>query len=107
MDDDKVIITADEAASLLQDGKYVHNYANPAGGMLLGVDYDRDDAIEAFRKAKQIEIGGPGCKAIKHPLAVWGDDNHVTFFAADMAKVEAFEAARLPIAPAPTKQEEA
>ena len=99
MSDARIILTPDEAISLLLEGDYIHNYANPRGGLFLGVDYDREDAIEAFRKAKQIEIGGPGCKSMGHPLAVWESDDRVTFFAADMAKVEAFEASRLAASP--------
>lgn len=95
MSDKKMVITAAEAESLLIDGaEYVHNYLNPRGGMLLGCDYERADAIAAFEKAIGIEIAGPGCKAMKHPLAVWKTETDVSFFEADMAKVEAFEAAR-------------
>lgn len=92
--DDKMIITPAEAESLLADGKYVHNYANPAAGMMIGVDYERADAIDAFKKAHSIEIGGDGCKSMKHPIVVWDSPKHYTFFAADMDKVAAFEAAR-------------
>lgn len=92
---ERVIISPAEATALLIDGaEYVHNYANPSGGMFLGVDYDRADAIEAFEKAKQIEIGGEGCKGMRHPLVVWDTDNHYTFFEADMDKISAFEEAR-------------
>ena len=93
MSDAKIILTPDEAISLLADGEYVHNYANP-GGMLIGCDYGREDAIKAFRSAKQIEIGGDACKAMRHPLAVWETEKRVTFFEADMAKVAALEGAK-------------
>lgn len=94
--DDVLIITAAEAEALLIDGaEYIHNYANPAGGLMIGVDYERDDAIAAFRKAAQIEIGGSGCKSMRHPIVVWDNlPGRYTFFEADMAKVEALEAAR-------------
>lgn len=94
MSEDKVILTPDEAISLLHDGEYIHNYANPRGGMFIGCDYDRKDAIEAIRAAYQIEIGGPECKRMRHPLAVWSSENRVTFFEADMGKVDAFEVAK-------------
>jgi hypothetical protein len=96
MDDveDKVTITPAEAESLLADGEYVHNYANPAGGLLLGVDYDRADAIAEFAKAIAIEIGGDGCKSMGHPIVVWHSKDRYTFFAADMEKVKKFEADR-------------
>lgn len=93
-DEDKMIITAAEAESLLPEGDYVHNYANPGAGMFIGCDYDREAAIEEFKKAVQIEIAGPNCKAMKHLIAVWHNKSHVTFFAADMDRLAAFEAAR-------------
>lgn len=92
-DDDICLLTAEQAVSLLPEGEYVHNFANPAGGLMLGCDYERADAIKALSEAKRIEIGGEGCKRIKHPLAVWDKNDRLTFFAADMAKVEAFEKA--------------
>lgn len=92
MSDDKLIITPEEAESLLLDGEYVHNFVNPGAGMMVGCDYDRADAIQAFKDAKQIEIGGDACKGMKHPIVVWDTDRHMSFFEADMKKVDAFEA---------------
>lgn len=93
--DDKFIITADEAENLLIDGaEYIHNYANPAAGMMIGCDYERAAAIAAFRKAKLIEIGGYGCRGLRHPIVVHEDDGRYTFFEADMDKVRELETAR-------------
>jgi hypothetical protein len=90
---DRIILTADEAISLLPEGEYVHN---TTGGMIMiGCDYSRESAEKALRGAVQIEIGGPMCKAMRHPLVTWDSPKHCTFFEADMDKVEAFEAARL------------
>jgi hypothetical protein len=91
--DEKVVLTPAEAISLLADGDTIHNFAT--GGMImLGCDYDRAGAIKALNEAIQIEIGGPACKSMKHPLAVWSSNNRVSFFEADMAKVEAMEASK-------------
>lgn len=92
MTDERCVITPDEAESLLADGEYVHNYTR--GPFMLGADWPRAEAIAALRAAAEIEIGGPSCKAMGHPLAVHEPTGRVSFFAADMAKVEAFEAAR-------------
>lgn len=94
MSDEKIILTADEAISLLPGGEFVHNYANPSGGIFLGVDYERVDAEKHIREALQCEIGGERCKSMKHALAVWSSENRVTFFETDMAKVEAMERAK-------------
>ena len=92
-DDEKCIITPDEAASLLPEGDVIHNFVQ-ADFMFIGADYDRADAIEAFRKAKSIEIGGVACKRMKHPIVAWRTDRDYSFFEADMVKVAAFETER-------------
>lgn len=92
-DDDKVILTPEQAEAMLPEGKHVHNFANP-GGMLIGCDYEREHAIAALRSARQIELGGEQCMAMKHPIVVWETERRCTFFQADMEKVAAFEAAQ-------------
>ena len=86
-----LVITPEQAEGLLVDGaEYIHNFAG--GGMvLIGCDYERAHALTAFKAAHRIEIGGPGCKAMKHPIVVWDAPGHYTFFEADMKKVEELE----------------
>lgn len=92
--DDKFIITADEAASLLVDGaEYIHNFVQ-ADFAIIGCDFDREGAINAFKAAHLIEIGGSACKGMKHPIVVHEEGGRYSFFEADMAKVEALEASR-------------
>lgn len=92
MSDEKIILTAEEAESLLVDGDYIHSYRNPAAGMFLGCDFDRAQAIEAIRTAHALEIGGDNCKRMKHGLVVWDSPTSLFFFQTDPAKVEAMEA---------------
>lgn len=93
MSDERILLTPYQATGLLCDGvEYIHNYANPAGGMLIGIDYTRPAAVAAFQNAVQIEIGGPACKRSRHPIIVWDSPTHHTFFEADMDKVNALEA---------------
>lgn len=94
MSDEQVLLTADQAISLLPAGATVHNFVQ-SSMMMLGCDYQIADAIKALRDAKSIEIGGPSCKAMKHPIAVFAQDERLSFFEADMDKVAAFEAALL------------
>lgn len=94
MTDDKVILTAAEAESLLADGDdTIHNFINPRDSLLVGCDYERADAIADIRAAKRIELAGEIARSMRHPIAVW-DDLGVSFFEADMDKVAAFEATR-------------
>ena len=90
--DDKIVLTADEAISLLPEGEYVHNYVNPTGAMFIGCDYDRDEVERHIRSAHQCEIGGPGCQSIKHGLVVWKTNKSLSFFETDMEKLKAMEA---------------
>lgn len=92
--DDRLVITAGEAASLLHDdAEYVHTFMQK-GSVFLGCDYERDGALKAFRAAEEIEIGGPACRRMGHAIVVRDIAGRHVFFEADMEKVAAFEAAR-------------
>lgn len=86
----RVLLTADEAISLLPDGPTVHNFKG--GGMVL--IWDRESAIDAIRSAYAVELGGGASYSMGHPLAVWASERRVSFFEANMEKVAALEAAR-------------
>lgn len=89
----KVILTAEEAISLLPEGEHIHNFVS-GGMMLIGCDYDREDAIKAIREAEQREIGGDACKRMNHALVVWSSETRHSFFATDPEKVAGMEAAK-------------
>lgn len=92
--DEKLIITPEEAEGLLYDGcEYVHNFIS-GSMMLIGCDYERPHAIEAFKEAKQIEIAGASARGMKHAIAVWRTEKDVSFFEADPEKVDALERSR-------------
>lgn len=91
MSDDKLRLTFEEAKSILIDGTTVHNFVNPGPNMLLGCDYDREDAIAVLKTARSLEIGGGFCKGMGHALAVFDADGRLSFFQTDAARVEAFE----------------
>jgi len=91
MNDEKILLTPEEAISILAGGDTVHNYANPAAGMFIGCDYDRADAEQHIRDAIQREVAGPVCQGMRHGLAVWSEKNPVTFFETDMEKLRAME----------------
>lgn len=92
MTDERTTLTPEQAISLLTESEYVHNYT--MGAVMIGIDYKRDAAIEAFRKAHRIELGGPGTMMLRHPIVVWDSPTHCTAFEADMKKVAAFEESR-------------
>jgi hypothetical protein len=93
-DEAKLIITPEEAESLLYDGRdEVHNFKS-VGPMLIGCDYSRENALKAFREAIQIEIAGPGARGMNHALAVWSSKTDHSYFEADPEKVDAFDGAK-------------
>lgn len=92
-EEEKIVLTPDEAISLLADGEIVHNFAQTSFA-LVGCDYDRAEAVEAIRTATSLEIGGPACKSLNHALAVHEKTGRYTFFATDPARVEAMEQAK-------------
>jgi hypothetical protein len=65
-------LTPDQAIRALADQP--HSVRNPAPGMLIGCDHDRDDAEEILRTATTIEIAGPAARSTGHGLAVIGAD---------------------------------
>lgn len=80
---DRVLITPDEAASLIPDGEYVHNFVQSSFA-LLGCDFSREKAVEAFNSAAEIEIGGSACQSMRHPIVVHEKGGRYSFFEADM-----------------------
>lgn len=93
--DDRFIITPQQAEALLPDGDEIHTFRD--GGILIGADWSRAEIITCFAKAKEIEIGGDGCRRMRHPIAVWegdGLDRRPLFVEADMMKLEALEKSR-------------
>jgi hypothetical protein len=96
--DEKIILTPDEAESLLVEGDNQHSYANPAGGMFIGCDLSRTGAVAAIRDAHALEIGGEHCKRMNHALIVWTSPTRLLFFSTDPAKVEAMESRKAVLA---------
>lgn len=103
-DDDKIILTVEEAISLLPHGRFVHNFANP-GGMLVGCDYETPEAHRAIKAAKLLEIGGPTCKSMNHALVVHDEKGHYSFFSTDNERVDAMEKAKSAAAQSSTQPE--
>lgn len=95
-DDIQIILTPEQAEALLPEGDTMHSMSG-GGFVIVGCNHSRENTIKAFRSALQIEIGGPACKSMKHPIVVWDRNDHCVFYQADMEKVEAFEAAFIPV----------
>ena len=63
--------------------------------ILIGIDYEREHAIEAFKEAVQIEIAGAGVRGMNHAICVWRAEKDYSFFESDPGKVDALEKVKL------------
>ena len=67
MSDTKLILTPDQAESLLPVGERVHGFVNPPWGFV-ECDSSRKDVVRLIREARLLEIGGERAKRMKqHP----------------------------------------
>lgn len=86
-DREKILITPDEAITLLPDGDQIHTFRSGTG-ILIGADWSRKSIIEALRNnPDMIEIGGDGCKSMGHGLVCWTSNTDPLFIEADKDKV--------------------
>lgn len=90
MKDDKRLITPNEAIGLLNEGDDIHTFRNPSG-IMLGCDWSRESIIKSLKKNHdKIELGGEGCRSMKHGLIVW-DDGSPLFIETDEEKLNVFD----------------
>ena len=90
MPDTKLILTPDQAESLLPTGGRVHSFVNPPWGFV-ECDSSRKDVVRLIREARLLEIGGERAKRMKHALVVHAREGGCKLFATDMERVEAIE----------------
>jgi len=93
MSADRRTLTVDEAIALAHwnEDSSIHCFANPAGGMLVGADWERGDFVDALLTSRGIEVGGDQCRALKHAIVVWISPTEYRFFAHDEARLVALE----------------
>ena len=70
---------------MLGDGERIHTFRNPAGGLMLGCDWDRADLLEWIAKYGA-ELSGPSASSMKHGLVLI-DDNGPLFIETVQASV--------------------
>jgi len=63
---EKVFLTAEQAVALLPDSDDIHVFLNP-GGMLIGADWSRAEAIKMLHRGK-CQLGGDMCMRMGHGL---------------------------------------
>jgi hypothetical protein len=71
-DNQDAVLSVEEALGMLEPGSpRIHTFLNPAGGLLVGADWDRADVEELIRSTERRRRTGPEAQAIKHGLALW------------------------------------
>lgn len=73
MSEDKILLTVEQATSMLPDGDMVHTFRS-GPGIALGADWERKSLIATIEKSPQRELGGEFCQGMKHGLVVWTVD---------------------------------
>ena len=77
MSDAKIILTPEQALSMLPNGDQIHTFRS-ASVALIGADWDRVDLEKAIRE-NVCEVGGVHCQAVNHGLVVWTDKTDPLF----------------------------
>ena len=66
MEDERVVLSIEEADKLMVDGEYVHTFRNSSFA-LIGADWKREDLLDAFKTYKP-ELSGASATAMGHGL---------------------------------------
>jgi len=77
MEQEKIILTTDQALSMLPDTDKVHTFYSTGLG-LVGADRSRDGLVRLIKKS-QCEVGGESCQSMNHGLVVWEDEETPLF----------------------------
>ena len=77
MTDDKILLTPEQAESMLPDGGSIHTFLNPFANTLIGADWTREEVLNLLRRSPQLELGGEMCQGMNHGLVVKDDDRNV------------------------------
>lgn len=72
MEDEKRVLTKEEAIAMLPFKKEIHTFRNPNGGILMGFDIDRKTIIERINKY-EVQATGEQAQAIGHGMALYDD----------------------------------
>lgn len=92
-DDDRIVLTTEQALGMLPDDDDIHTFRNP-GGIMLGCDWTRDAITQAIEN-NECELGGEMCKRMNHGLVIWVDSKPLFVECRDEIDYKAFEAANV------------
>lgn len=87
---EKIVITPEQAISILPDGEFIHTFYNPGFG-LIGADWSKADIIEKLRNSYIIELAGPTARCIGHGMCAYGKNAEILFVETDEARLFTLE----------------
>lgn len=86
MSDKEILLTVNQAIEALKEGKTIHCFISTLN-VLVGADHDREEVLKTIKTSERIQIGGPGCMSLEHPLVVW-EGKTPLFYEAKMEVIE-------------------
>ncbi len=69
MSDERIVLSKDQALSMLGDGDDIHTFRTPGMGIMLGSDWKRQSILDAIED-NECELGGPMCQRMNHGLII-------------------------------------
>lgn len=69
-DNERKLIDYEQAVAMLPEDDQIHVYDNPAPGVLVGADWDRDELLSLMRESA-CELAGETATSMGHGLVVW------------------------------------
>lgn len=76
VDEEREIVTPEQAAAMLPDGDTVHVFRNPMGNTLVGADWTKAELLKAFQKYG-VELSGPAATAMHHGICFMDESGWV------------------------------
>ncbi len=67
---ERVMLSYEDAVTMLPDGPQIHTFVNPGVGMVVGADWDRDEILELLKTGKP-ELSGEQATRMGHGIVAW------------------------------------
>lgn len=75
MNDDRVMLSFEDAVAMLPDGEFIHTF-RPGRGFALGADWEREEIIQAIKTGSP-ELSGETATAMGHGLVIQNNGSYL------------------------------
>ena len=69
MSEERIRLSFEDAVAMLPDGDEIHTFLNPGAGLMVGVDWHREEVVGLIR-SHGAELSGPEATRMGHGLVV-------------------------------------